>query len=691
MDDINGNSLDHSTLCHELEKLCDSDELSLEGLQELVGALSKESFASAMKAPYFLHMLCGNKRITLEILQYIFQQFPGVASVSTDETAHLDGGEYPTYPIHLACSNVDCPDFVISALINEAPLALSQLAIIEFGLKNLGDDYKEGRVDQQQVAGTPLHYYLERASNINLDLVILKELIAGFPGATSSYQEASEYQPMGVTPMYSLLSNPNIGEMHDVLQYLAETNPLQMCITGGVSDFTPIHIAIQNKGVNASIVQLLLNAWPDSIQSKSMDLLLTQQLSHKLPIHMLCSTLNDLDDAVAEEILNLLIKADPSSVRARDAQGYLPIHYAVTKKSTQFCKVLVNALPESLLIATSTDSHYESLPIHLASCPGVNLTNGPHCVEIVQYLVDSCHESLLIHDKLGQTPLHRAVRGDPYCPDNTAIIKLILAHDPTLASIKSTGKAWFGHDIMHLPLHDVCGGVGYSYGNGMEPELLILKAVQILFDAYPEGIFAKTPPNLHVTQWSPGETPLAIAKRNRLQSVARFLEAQHQYAKIAQSHVTMTTRDDNGRLPLHTALLEKATHGAIQLLLKGCTAALQVADDYGMLPLHFACRYGSVDTVRLLTESYACGLDISDGSNNYPLHHACLGSNYEVVKYLLKRGTVVSERNDDGKLPLHLLCEAEEDNKANDNESTCYVETIMLLLQACPDMVLGFV
>ena len=91
MDDINGNSLDHSTLCHELEKLCDSDELSLEGLQELVGALSKESFASAMKAPYFLRMLCGNKRITLEILQYIFQQFPGVASVSTDETALLDG------------------------------------------------------------------------------------------------------------------------------------------------------------------------------------------------------------------------------------------------------------------------------------------------------------------------------------------------------------------------------------------------------------------------------------------------------------------------------------------------------------------------------------------------------------------------------------------------------------------------
>ena len=464
MESYKGSSLHYSTLCYELEKLCDSDELPSGGLQGLVGALSKESFASALKAPYFLHMLCGKS----------------------------------------------------------------------------------------------------------------------------------------ITP-----------EMH----------------------------------------------------------------------------LNYLNDSAAEGILQLLLKADPSLVRARDAQGYLPIHYAVTNRSTQFCKVLVDVLPESPLIATSADTHYESLPVHLASCTGVNLTNGPNCVEMMQYLIDICPQSLRIHDKLGQTSLHRAVRGDHHCLDNTAIIKLILAHDPTLASIKSTGKAWFGHDISHLPLHDVCGGVGYAYGNGKGPEVLILEAVQMLFDAYPEGIFAKTPPDVHVNHWSPGETPLAIAKRNGFQSVARFLEAQHEYAMIAQSHVKMTTQDESGRLPLHTALLGNATHGAIQLLLKGSSAALEVADDDGILPLHFACRYGSVDTVRLLTESYAGGLDISDCNNNYPLHHACLGSNYEVVKYLLKRGTIVSEKNVDGKLPLHLLCEAEEDNEANNNGSTSYVETIMLLLQACPEMV----
>ena len=167
-----------------------------------------------------------------------------------------------------------------------------------------------------------------------------------------------------------------------------------------------------------------------------------------------------------------------------------------------------------------------------------------------------------------------------------------------------------------------------------------------------------------------------------------FLETQHEYAKMAENHAAMTTRDDNGRLPLHTALLEEATHGAITFLLRGNTAALQVADNNGMLPIHFVCRYGSVDTVKLLAESYDGGLELVDGNNNYPLHHACLGSNYEAVQYLLERGKV-SERNGDGKLPLHLLCEAEEDNEA-DSESTSYVETMMMLLLACPETVSGF-
>ena len=667
-DESNSNSLDQAI--EELEDLCRSDELSLDSLQELVGKLPQELFTSitsTLSDSYFLQGACFNKRVTPEILEYLFQHFPGVASVSTDETAWLNGGDYPAYPIHLACSNehADCPDFVISALIQEAPLALRQLAIIEDGLNNLGPDYEETGLGRANVAGTPLHYYLERESNINLALV--KELITAYPQALSSYQEALEYQPKGVTPIYVLLSNPNIGELQDVLQYIVEINPSQMRMTDGVSDYAPIHIAIQNKGVNASIVQLLLDAWPESIQTKSMDWFMQQP--SKLPIHTLCCTNEDLDDAVAQEILELLLLSDTSSARVQDAQGFLPIHYAVMDRCTNFCKVLVTAYPESLMVATSFIADYESLPIHLACYQG-----GRQSAETVQYLIDQCPESLRFHDKHGDTPLHKAAK------KNTQIIKSILAHDPSLASIKSTGEAVFGRDLLHLPLHGACGYLG------------TIENVQLLFDAYPDGIFDVTSPThqFFTGEPIPGKTPLEIARNNRSGdiTVVDFLETQHEYAKMAENHAAMTTRDDNGRLPLHTALLEEATHGAITFLLRGNTAALQVADNNGMLPIHFVCRYGSVDTVKLLAESYDGGLELVDGNNNYPLHHACLGSNYEAVQYLLERGKV-SERNGDGKLPLHLLCEAEEDNEA-DSESTSYVETMMMLLLACPETVSGF-
>ena len=215
----------------------------MDTLREFVeNEVPKEIFTSTLKDSYFLQNACRNKNITSEILQYIFLKFPSVASVTTDETEWFDETEYLAYPVHIMCRDVDCPDFVISALINEAPLALKQFAIIELGLNNLGHDYEETGLGRANIPGTPLHYYLERESNINL--AIVKELIGAYPQAISSYSEAAEYRPKGVTPIYCLLSNPNIGEMEDVLQYFLETNGSEMRKTGGVNDFTPIHIAI---------------------------------------------------------------------------------------------------------------------------------------------------------------------------------------------------------------------------------------------------------------------------------------------------------------------------------------------------------------------------------------------------------------------------------------------------------------
>ena len=69
MDD-ESNSLDQAF--GELEDLCHSDELSLDSLQELVGKMPQELFTSTLSDSYFLQGACFNKRVTPEILQYLF-------------------------------------------------------------------------------------------------------------------------------------------------------------------------------------------------------------------------------------------------------------------------------------------------------------------------------------------------------------------------------------------------------------------------------------------------------------------------------------------------------------------------------------------------------------------------------------------------------------------------------------------
>ena len=148
---------------------------------------------------------------------------------------------------------------------------------------------------------------------------------------------------------------------------------------------------------------------------------------------------------------------------------------------------------------------------------------------------------------------------------------------------------------------------------------------------------------------------------------------------------TRTQNGGTGSLPLHRALSNNATLGAIKLLVKGNPESLQVANNQGSLPLHIACEFSSVKVVQFLLElngNDSC-LDHLDIEGNSPLHYACRGGSYNTVKYLLGRNaSSVSERNADGKLPIHLLCEAEIDEVGE--ESTQYVEAIWLLLLANP-------
>ena len=64
-----------------------------------------------------------------------------------------------------------------------------------------------------------------------------------------------------------------------------------------------------------------------------------------------------LDEEASEEIFHyLLLQKNFGSPRETSHDGFLPIHYAASNKSPDFCQLLIDAYPESLRAGTENDS-----------------------------------------------------------------------------------------------------------------------------------------------------------------------------------------------------------------------------------------------------------------------------------------------------------------------------------------------
>jgi len=655
----------HEDLQH-LENLCLSDALTLDSLQKQIGRVYR-SLQYRTGTPY-LHLICMNDRVTLEIVQYMLHNFPETAKekISTPPTHRVINGVMVAVsnqwggccldgalPLHIACKNKDCPDEAVQLMMEKYPGALRHMCQVNDGAVCYSYNMNSASYD------FPLNYYLSRTENMNLSTVQL--LVNTWPQVL--------IQDVGYTlPIHVIAGHPNVSHLQHVLEYILGYAPTSIRMEDDYSR-TPMNLACSNPYVNVDIVQLLLNAWPEATRRPDMIDNSTgdqPQPSRCLPIHNICR--NVLDDTTSRDILRLLIDADPLSLGEKDGDtGSIPLHYAVKdraemdrlrhhtapSRSVEFCRMLVEAYPESLTIATEKGCD-SRLPIHDACMHGT--------VDIVEYLLhmapDSINSRSIIRDeqdvidddntrnRCGSLPIHRAAEGG-----KADIIKLLLKHDPHAAEKKTSVKH-------RLPLHYACKKMDFD-------------SVKILYDVYPEALLSCD---------EDGHKPYDLARRSGNSEVYQFLRTQFAYAQRAQDTVAMSTPDAHGHLPLIYALcLKDASLGSIKLLLKGNPDALQTAT-----PVYIACRNVTADIVQFLIESSR--LDVCDTNKDYPLHHACRVANLDVIKYLVKSNTpAVSETNNDNKLPFHLLVES--DMEQLNRESSEYTEACFLLLRAHPETV----
>jgi hypothetical protein len=298
-------------------------------------------------------------------------------------------------------------------------------------------------------------------------------------------------------------------------------------------------------------------------------------------------------------------------------------------------------------------------------------------VATAKYLYKLYPESIHVTDNKGYYPIHY-VFNDMWTARSTTATAIEMVHfflncDKNVASQKVRGK---------LPLCTFCDRSAFEvHSSNINRDTSKLSAameiLQLLYDTYPEAIEEYA---------MPGTLHFAMLP----EEIKAFINTQLTYAHAARDHTFMSSRDENGQVPLHQALRDNVALGSIKLLVKGDPAAIQTPDNAGTLPLHVACQHH--DSPKVV--DYLIGLDSDtliavDDDGNSALHHACRGSNYEAIGLLLEEhdAVAVSKRNAHKKLPIHLLFESNVVTDREDDD-TKYAESIFQLLRAYPETVM---
>ena len=438
---------------------------------------------------------------------------------------------------------------------------------------------------------------------------------------------------------YEACDNERVTEgiIRPLLEYFPDA------VSTGEDGWRSLYYACENKNVTLNIIRLIVEAAPDH------SLRILHHEDGRTLLHYLCEN-DQVDKAAALEILNLLIEKYPEAVRHTDDFGNLPIHLAIVSRNHELYRVLIEAYPGSVSVPDAGGM----LPLHNACRNGSLAT--------VEYMYDLYPDAIIHASTQGHYPIHFAIMGmgrlyrtDPITA--AEIVQFLLNCDPNQKLIQLRGRS-----LLHYACSSIYESPSIEAG---------MKVVKLLFDAHPEAI----------------EDDEFAADTNRYHPhVQSFINNELVYARQANDHrlMMMMTPDDNGQLPLHTALQNNVRLGSIKLLVNGNPSAVRATDNNLAMPLHIACKHhDSAGVVQYLNECHTLALEAVDRQGNTALHYACRRAKHDMIALLLAK-SFVSRRNAHDKLPIHLLWES---NQVSDRESLEYMECVFRLLRADPEMI----
>ncbi|GMG98585.1 hypothetical protein Nepgr_000425 [Nepenthes gracilis] len=145
-----------------------------------------------------------------------------------------------------------------------------------------------------------------------------------------------------------------------------------------------------------------------------------------------------------------------------------------------------------------------------------------------------------------------------------------------------------------------------------------------------------------------GKSPLhaAISMRDK-GLIDIILEAEPRFINLL---------DEEGMSPLHFAASINYVEGVRYLLSKGASSPMERSRN-GLLPIHLAAIKGHIQVTQELLHHYPDPREMLDHNGQNILHAAAKSGKYNLVKYILKTPELeclINEENCDGNTPLHL-------------------------------------
>ena len=294
-----------------------------------------------------------------------------------------------------------------------------------------------------------------------------------------------------------------------------------------------------------------------------------------------------------------------------------------------------------------------------------------YTVQIVKYLTEHCDPT--VRNRSGELPLHIA------CTHKSLEMVKLVSNCDVNAKTSHTGNTplhiacerrnietvkylveerhcdtTVRNSNGQLPLHIACAD------NSLEVVKLVSKFGRSQSDKQTLRI---TKIYVNAQTWRDKSTPLHIACRHMQLDIAKYL--------VDVKHCDVNVKDHSGEQPLDIAyrLIKevKLRYEGVELVL----LLINEGSDTKVLPdlLHWACRHGELDIVKLLVEeqdwdpnvhcqaiSMSCGCEFQKGDTL--LHVACKYAccyTVKIVKYLTEHCDP-TVRNSNGELPLHLAC-----------------------------------